>query len=164
MVKIKAIAILLLLFSPIWEFKNKGNSLVSIEKLEVAEEISHQGLYDQIVESGIKFPEIAFVQAIIESGNFKSRLFKNHNNLFGMRFPGKRQTTSIGRNKKGYARYEDWNDSVTDYYFWQSFFMRKKNVRTREEYLDLLDDVYAEDKSYVSVIRRKVKQYKHIFD
>lgn len=163
--KIKKIIVMTLLFLiPAWEFQKEPDLKFYRIIPKEEEKISHQNLFDEIVEAGIKFPEIAFVQAIIESGNFRSGLFKRHNNLFGMRFPGKRETTSIGKNKRGYARYEDWDDSVKDYFHWQSFFIKGRDINTREEYLELLDDVYAEDKSYVSVIRKNIKRYKHIFD
>jgi uncharacterized FlgJ-related protein len=163
--KTKKILVLVFLFLiPAWEFQKEPDLKFYRIIPREEEKISHQNLFDEIVASGIKFPEIAFVQAIIESGNFTSGLFKKHNNLFGMRFPGRRETTSIGRNKRGYARYEDWDDSVKDYFHWQSFFMKRRDINTKEEYLDLLDDVYAEDKSYVTVIRKNIKQYKHIFD
>lgn len=153
----------LLLFFPSWEMKKE--TIIKIEEnLEEKNEISHKNLYNAIVESGIKFPEIVFIQAIIESGNFESRLFKNHNNLFGMRFPRVRETTATGKNKRGYARYKNWDDSVLDYYFWQSFFLRKKGASNKEEYLDLLDDIYAEDESYVSVIKKNLKKYRHVFN
>jgi hypothetical protein len=35
----------------------------------------------------IKSPEIVFIQALIETGYFKSELFLEANNLFGMRYP-----------------------------------------------------------------------------
>lgn len=162
--RVKTILVIGLLFLiPVWEMEKE--SIIKLEKkIEEKNEISHQNLYNSIVESGIKFPEIVFVQAIIESGNFESRLFKNHNNLFGMRFPRVRETTATGENKRGYARYKDWDDSVLDYYFWQNFFLRKKGASNRDEYLDLLDEVYAEDESYVSVIRTNLKKYRHIFN
>ena len=163
--KTKKILVLIFLFLiPAWEFQKEPDLKFFKIIPEEVEKISHQNLYNEIIERGIKFPEIAFVQAIIESGNFKSGLFKKHNNLFGMRFPGRRETTSIGRNKNGYARYEDWNASVKDYLHWQSFFMRKRDINTREEYLDLLDEVYAENESYVSVIRKTIIRYKYLFN
>ncbi len=162
--RIKTILVASLLFLvPIWEIKKEPT--IKLERiLEEKNEISHENLYSTIIESGIKFPEIVFVQAIIESGNFESRLFKNHNNLFGMRFPKVRKTTATGENKRGYARYKDWDDSVLDYYFWQKFFLRKKDASNKEEYLNLLDDIYAEDESYVSVIKKNLKKYKHVFN
>ena len=52
-----------------------------------------------------------------ESGNFKSRLFVQQNNAFGMRLAKRRTTTAAGA-KRGYAKYQAWYDSVYDYWLW----------------------------------------------
>jgi len=52
-----------------------------------------------------------------ESGNFKSKVFRENNNAFGMRLPRRRTTTAVGRNR-GYAIYDNWYDSVYDYWLW----------------------------------------------
>lgn len=52
-----------------------------------------------------------------ESGNFKSRLFVQQHNAFGMRLAKRRTTTAVG-SKRGYAVYEAWYDSVYDYWLW----------------------------------------------
>ncbi len=52
-----------------------------------------------------------------ESGNFKSKVFRENNNAFGMRLPRRRTTTAVGRNR-GYAVYDKWYDSVYDYWLW----------------------------------------------
>ena len=52
-------------------------------------------------------------QAMHETGNFTSRLYKEQNNLFGMRQPAIRETLSIeGRN--GFATFGSLDDSVKD--------------------------------------------------
>ena len=65
--------------------------------------------------------EIVLKQAKLESGHFKSDLFKQCNNLFGMNLPKVRRTTAIGfrmgdvgkRYQK--AMYKNWKQSVDDY-------------------------------------------------
>ena len=61
--------------------------------------------------------EQIYKHARSESGNFKSKVFRENNNAFGMRLPKRRTTTAIGKNK-GYAIYKDWYDSVYDYWLW----------------------------------------------
>lgn len=124
--------------------------------------LSYNSLYKTIVDMDIMFPDIVFAQAVIESGNFTSKLTKVNNNIFGMRLPKRRETTAIGKGKSGYAIYCSWVDSVKDYLHWQNYFLKGKET-TREEYLLLLDRVYAEDKRYVSVIRKKIKEHKGLF-
>lgn len=58
-----------------------------------------------------------FTHARRESGNFKSVLFRKQNNAFGMRLPKRRTTTAVAR-ERGYALYENWYDSVYDYWLW----------------------------------------------
>ena len=55
------------------------------------ESITKENLYEQIMKYGIKFPDVVFAQAVLESGQFTSKLFKSANNLFGMKIPTKNQ-------------------------------------------------------------------------
>ena len=45
---------------------------------------SPEVFYDYVKKCGIKFPHIAFAQAILESGNFTSNRFRKTNNAFCM--------------------------------------------------------------------------------
>ena len=54
--------------------------------------ITRENLYEQIINYGIKFPDVVLAQAVLESGQFTSKLFKSANNLFGMRIPKKRES------------------------------------------------------------------------
>lgn len=53
-------------------------------------------------------------QAAHETGNFSSKIFRENNNLFGMKLPVKRKTTATGE-KYGHATYENIADSVKDF-------------------------------------------------
>ncbi len=74
---------------------------------------------DALVESGLpqKHIDEIFRHAQRESGNFKSRIFRDQNNAFGMRLAKRRKTLADGR-KRGYAVYSSWYDSVYDYWLW----------------------------------------------
>ena len=65
--------------------------------------LSKENLWVEIKECNIKFPEIVFAQALLESGELKSTVTKLNNNLFGMKYPYKRNTTAVGV-RKGYAK------------------------------------------------------------
>lgn len=123
--------------------------------------INYQNLYKTIISMGIKFPDIVFAQAILESGHFKSNLAKTNNNLFGMKHPKFRETTAIGKSKSGYAKYESWIHSVEDYSYWQNYVVKNDNI-TRNQYFYLLGKIYATDKNYVSRLKRKIDLYKHL--
>lgn len=57
--------------------------------------------------------KVLTAQAMHESGNFTSRLYKEQNNMFGMRHPTVRETLSL-RDEKGYALFATLEDSVKD--------------------------------------------------
>jgi len=58
--------------------------------------------------------KILTAQAMLETGVFTSRLYKEQNNLFGMRQPTIRETTSTGPGYKGFANFATLEDSVQD--------------------------------------------------
>ncbi len=117
-------------------------------------EFSPEEFYASINESGIKFPKVVMAQAILESGNFKSELFKQNSNPFGMMRPRQRPTTSI--DKEQYAKYEHWKHSILDYWIWQHSYA--KTIKNEEEYLNLLQSIYAEDKNYTKKLKRIMRR------
>jgi len=126
--------------------------------------ITHKLLYEQITEKNIKYPEVVFAQAVLESGHFKAPIFTTKNNLFGMKVPKKRETTAVNKGKKGYAKYNTWKCSVDDYLLWQDFTLKNKNQLTKSQYLALLGRIYAKDKDYVSSLKRVMGKHKKILD
>lgn len=124
--------------------------------------LTHENLYEILVKYEVKYPDIAFAQALLETGNLTSKLCKTQNNLFGMKVPYRRETTAIGKNKNGYAKYSSWHDSVEDYLLFQKFVMRKKDM-TKEEYMSYIGKHYASDKKYLIKIKQKIKEYKLLF-
>ena len=74
---------------------------------------------DALKESGLPTKHIdeIFRHAQRESGNFKSKIFRDQNNAFGMRLAKRRKTLAESR-KRGYAVYSNWYDSVYDYWLW----------------------------------------------
>jgi uncharacterized FlgJ-related protein len=94
-----------------------------------------------IKDLNMKFPHIVYAQAKIESGNFKSAVFKQNNNLFGMKQARVRVNTAKGTNLN-HAYYDNWKESVYDYAFYQCRYM--SNADTEAEYYAALDASYAE--------------------
>lgn len=107
-----------------------------------------------IKKMGIRFPEIVFAQAVLESGNFTSKSFLKYNNLFGMKIAKSRLTVATGE-MYGHARYDHWTYSVMDYALFQSSFARK--IRTSDGYLTYLRCNYASDSGYVDKIIKIMK-------
>ena len=97
---------------------------------------------------GIHHKEIVYAQAIIETGNFKSKGCTRDNNLFGLR----------GRN--GYYKYNHWSESVKAY---------KEKIQSRyksgEDYYAFLKRIrYAENPDYIKVLKQIVNKYSNQFN
>jgi uncharacterized FlgJ-related protein len=105
---------------------------------------------------------VVFAQAVLESGQFTSRLFKSANNLFGMKIPSIRESSANGKTKSGYSSYEDWEFSVYDYSLWQNFLLKNKGDLTKNQYFSLLGRIYASDKKYVTLLKRIINQHRKI--
>ena len=129
--------------------------------------LNEETLWAEINTHGILCPEMVYSQIMLESGNLESFLVKRTNNLLGMRYPVKRKTNAIGLylpsqdtvitgNQKelrkyaamnNYAVYENWQDAIADYQFWQ-----ESSFKVKEKYLEFLGKVYAEDSAYTQKI------------
>jgi flagellum-specific peptidoglycan hydrolase FlgJ len=114
--------------------------------------INKTNLLIEIKKQGILYPHIALSQAIYESGHFKSSIFVKNNNLFGMRLAKSRKTTAIGQRKK-YATYNSWSDSVIDYKLWQDN-IPIKYLKTQESYLYYIQKVYSITENYIHNLKK----------
>ena len=119
-------------------------------------DFSEVKLKEYILDLNIHYPHIVMAQAKIESGYFKSNIFKENNNLFGMRQAKARPTTSsIADNNYGF--YNNWKESVLDYALFQATII--KSIKNEDEYFQYLRQYYAEDTTYVSKIKKLIKKY-----
>jgi len=113
--------------------------------------LTEQNLLDSLVKWNCYFPELVIKQMKIESANFNSNIFHQTNNLMGMTYPSRRQTTAIGKYKVGkytYAVYDNWVSSAKDYLLFQQTYF------TEKYYHSFLENVgYAEDSSYINKIK-----------
>lgn len=129
--------------------KEKGiSSLTNKERMVVIKQIDPfktQNLKDYLVELNVKFPKIVYAQAQLETGGFTSKIFRENNNLFGMKQSTRRSSTNKGE-QFGHAYYDNWRESVLDYALWQCRYM--SNIRNEAEYFDYLRKNYAEDPLY----------------
>jgi len=114
---------------------------------------------DNLEKHKIKFSHIVLAQAILESSNFKSQVFKNNLNCFGMRVAAQRFTFAINSHDYGtYAKYESVEDCILDYKAFQ--IQNALFITTDAEYFKLLSNIYAEDKSYISKLKQIIKKNK----
>ena len=105
----------------------------------------------------------AKIESGSESGHYTSRLFLEHNNLFGMSLPNKRSKQYIkdfviGDNGKKKATYEHWTLSVMDYL---DLIYDYHSSKDRTDYLKFLDTIgYCELGEYTQIIDRIINQKK----
>lgn len=119
------------------------------------EPFSEKALIELIRDANVKYPHIVLAQAKLESGGFKSKIFRKNNNMFGMRMPKQRPTTAIGENN-GFALYRDWIDCLYDYCLYQAYAM--KTVDDETEYFTRLEEKYCTDTGYVASIKNIIKK------
>lgn len=92
---------------------------------------------------GVKYPSIVTAQAILESGNFKSEIFKKYNNPFGL----------YNSATKDYYKFNHWTDAILAY---QTMIEYKYEGGDYYAFLDSIG--YATDQDYI----RKVKAIEKI--
>jgi len=124
------------------------------------EPFSEEKLIALMKELNIKFPHIVLAQAKLETNNYKSGIFKENHNLFGMKEARVRINTAKGTNRN-HAYYDNWESSVYDYAFYQCRYLSA--LTTEAEYYRYLGNSYAEDVHYVSKIRKIAEENKDKF-
>lgn len=105
-------------------------------------ELNLKNLTDVMSEVGLSNKLFVLAQAVLETGNFSSRVCKEYNNLFGL----------YDSKNRDYYRFERWEDSVVGY---------GKMIQYRYKggnYLHFLKRIgYAEDPQYIIKIARMAK-------
>jgi len=114
---------------------------------------SEERLIAKLKELNVKYPHIALAQARVESANYTSTIFKENNNLFGMKQARSRINLAKGTNRS-HATYASWEDSVIDYAFWCATYANK--CRNEDDFFNLLSS-YAEADYYESALRKAIE-------
>lgn len=93
----------------------------------------------------VKYPNIVYAQALLETGHFTSFVYKNYNNLFGL----------YDSRLKDYHNFEHWTESVKGYKNLVQFKYKGGN------YYHFLDSIgYAEDPAYIFKLKAIVQRIK----
>lgn len=103
-------------------------------------------------------------QAMHETGIFTSRLYKEQNNLFGMRHPVVRETLSTGE-KGGYANFKTRADSVRDLILYFKEFKAPAKYESINDYVKMLKgNGYFTDNyvNYFNPVRTYYNQLKEL--
>lgn len=149
---------LLLMFGFTSNPANKAQNLSQEEKLIVIREhneFSEQRLIEKIKQLNFRYPHIILAQAKLESGNFKSTIFLENKNMFGMKEAKLRANLAKGTNRN-HAYYETWQDCILDYALYYSTYL--SDIRTEGEYFEYLRQNYAEDPTYVQRLKEVIKK------
>jgi flagellum-specific peptidoglycan hydrolase FlgJ len=94
-----------------------------------------------------------YAQAYHETGGFTSRIFRENNNLFGMRLPSIRETKATGEQYE-HATFKNWWDSIWDYFLRQKEF----NISVNEYVQKTVNSGYATDQSYMGKWLKHIKK------
>ena len=105
-----------------------------------------EGLEEALSYYGLKYKDIVYAQAILETGNFKSKVCKENNNLFGL----------YNSKKKRYCKFKHWAESVVAYKEWI-----QKKYQPPNNYYTFLENInYAEEKEYTRLLKEIVNTRK----
>jgi len=129
------------------------------------EDTSIDKTISRLQEYKIRFPKVVLAQMILETGTFKSKIFKENHNPFGMKHNKRGFSTGVKNghanyphmSHKGYCTWECYDFAFMDYRNWQDKYL-PDSVTTEEQYLYYLDHLpgglrYAEDPLYTIKLR-----------
>lgn len=89
---------------------------------------------------------LIYAQAVHETGDFKSAIFKENKNLFGGKKPSVRKTFAVSNNR-GHAVFESYFNCIRDYFERQKYF-KISNQNDTEFIRTTVASGYAEDPQY----------------
>lgn len=99
--------------------------------------LNEANLKEEIAKHNIPHGNIVLAQAKLESGNFKSKLTKTHNNIFGL------------KRGNSYKKYSHWTECVKDY---------KTRISSKYkggDYYKFLNKIgYATHPEYTNILKR----------
>jgi len=121
---------------------------------------------DFMVRAGIRLDTANYIaaQSGHETGNFLSKIFRENNNLFGMKLALIRPTRATGK-KYGHASYDTVEDSMEDYLLWANFVDMPRSFRDPEEFvlwLKLKGYFEAPIEEYLEGVNHFLKLYSNV--
>lgn len=131
--------------------------------IKKSDEFEKEKLVQMLKDLNVKFPHIVMAQSIQETGHWKSGIFLENHNLFGMKEASRRITTAEGTNRN-HAYYNHWRESVYDYAFYQCRYL--SGIKSESEYFQYIGATYAEDSGYVEAIKKVIarENLKELFE
>jgi len=122
---------------------NVHNSRVFSYYNGINKELTLSNILEVMKEVGLSNRLIVLAQAVLETGNFSSKVCKQYNNLFGL----------YDSRHHDYYRFEKWEDSVVAY---QKFIQYRYKGGNYFQFLKRIG--YAEDRQYISKVAKIAKQ------
>lgn len=121
----------------------------ALEELNIKED-----LIDILIYHDIKYPEIVYAQAVLETGYFTSNVCNTYNNLFGL----------YDSKNKDYYKFNHWTESVLAYKNKVQYKFKGEEYNYCEYYKFLKKLGYAEDPEYENKVRVIVDRHKELFE
>lgn len=152
-----------------FEFVKTVNKIEVIDTKEETEPVASSvtGFIELLDSLKIRFPTIVFAQIVHETDFFSSKIYKECNNLLGMK-PAQYRDWDIGM-CRGHALYSKKIDSLYDYAEYQAEYLPQyerqvlKRPATEEDYFNFLTWAkYAEDPDYLPKIKHYNKAIKTV--
>lgn len=133
------IVTVLSVFTLSYFIKKDKNILLPEHPYYLLEDVNEEVLYQTLIHYEFPEPAIITAQAILETGNFKSRLCLNNNNLFGL----------YNSSKLEYYKFDSWVSCIFAY---KKFILNK--YKDGEDYYEFLQKIgYAEDPKYIDKVK-----------
>jgi len=130
----------------------EAEQVILVQELDT---FSQDKFIAMITDLNVKYPHIVMAQSILETGHWKSNIFLENHNLFGMKQARRRITTAEGTSRN-HAYYNHWRESVYDYAFYQCRYLSK--IDSEEDYFEYLGASYAEAPNYVNVLKATIEK------
>lgn len=129
------------------------------EQVEVGKK--SQSHLEIMKEMGIQCPEVVCCQMLHETGNLTSKIYRENNNGFGMKYNQRGHADYV---LNGHAHYPTIYESIEDYRDWQKMRFKDRVFKSNDEYLYAIQHLpggmaYAEDPKYIEKIKLKLKTF-----
>lgn len=121
--------------------------------INMKDNFDEKNLVTKIKGMNFQFPYIVYAQSVLETDSFRSNIFKENNNLFGMKQAVQRINIASGT-EYDHAYYKSWTESLYDYALYVSTYLSR--INTEDEYYEYLSQYYAQDKQYCDKIKNIV--------
>lgn len=124
---------------------------------DINDPISEEKVRIYLKQLHVRYVDVAIAQMKLESASMTSKVFREGNNLFGMKLAEKRPTTALGV-RNNHAYYSHWRQSCIDYALFQAYCMDLDNISSEETWIKFIGRIYAEDLSYHNKIVKMMKK------